>query len=116
MANQEAIPRSESLTNSLEVLKNKFAISSLRDYQEDFFKLFAHEGTTDFFIAQPTGSGKSLLFQGISCFIRISSAHPNSKSITALVVCPLNALVDDQIELMAKKDVVSKHLCDDMVR
>ena len=103
----------------LEIVKKKFGISSLRDYQADFFNAFKQEDVPDFFIAQPTGHGKSLLFQGISCFLSSccsTTTTPTSTTTkTALVICPLNALIDDQVALMAKKDIVAKRLTDDMV-
>jgi superfamily II DNA/RNA helicase len=68
------------------------------------FKLYRHQveaiqlGTTgrDFIVTSGTGSGKSLTYIG-SIFHHLLSS-PNAKGVTAVVVYPMNALINSQSE------------------
>eukprot|EP00111_Clytia_hemisphaerica_P011263 TCONS_00032989-protein len=102
----------DDVSFALDAIKKKFKLSSLRDYQEAFFFKFA-KGSKDFFIGQPTGNGKSLLFQGLSCFK--SELLQSRKCCIAMVIAPLTALIEDQILLLAKKEVVAKRIDQELV-
>src|SRR5262245_930335 len=68
------------------------------------YKLYRHQveaiqlGTAgkDFIVTSGTGSGKSLTYIG-SIFHHLLS-HPSSKGVTAVVVYPMNALINSQSE------------------
>lgn len=77
-----------------------------RDLQDIFtgYRLYRHQveaitlGTTgkDFVVTSGTGSGKSLTYIG-SIFHHLLS-HPDARGVTAVVVYPMNALINSQSE------------------
>jgi len=84
---------------------NIFKGYSLYRHQLEAIKL----GTTgqDFVVTSGTGSGKSLTYIG-SIFHRLLSA-PHSKGVTAVVVYPMNALINSQfIEFKSYQDNYEK--------
>ena len=105
-------------SEAFEAVKLKFGIPSLREYQLKFFGIFAENPIQDFFIAQPTGNGKSLLFQGLPFFLsKLPPLEDGSSRLAtiSLVIAPLTALVEDQISILKKKDIVAKRMSEDLV-
>ena len=95
-----------------------FGIDTFRGYQIKALEslLDGH----DVFVAQPTGSGKSIIFQSLPFFLGevvISNegddacvhGTSNSKFVSVkksiLIVCPLNSLIKDQIASLTKKGI-----------
>ena len=84
---------------------------NLREYQRDFFKDFV-KSPRDFFISQPTGSGKSLLFQALPFIKELESNRGTNFSAViqqcrwvVLVVTPLIALMADQVDILGKRGI-----------
>ena len=80
---------------------SELKVSSLRKYQQDFFhEIYNSTGARDVFISQPTGSGKSLLFQA---FPTLVNSVKNIEDSIVIVISPLVALMKDQCESLRRK-------------
>ena len=93
----------EVIDEALKQVCLKFGVS-LKPYQEDFFRQFYKDYQKDFFIAQPTGSGKSLLFQALPIFVNCAGFAGNNDALV-LVVSPLVALMKDQCKSLEKRQI-----------
>ena len=80
------------ITSCMEDVCLSLGYSELRSQQKDAIKAFV--AAHDVFISLPTGFGKSLiyalLFDKLRCKLKPSSI--------VIVICPLNALMKDQVE------------------
>jgi superfamily II DNA/RNA helicase len=74
-------------------LKNVFNVNRLYKHQVEALKLGSNE--RNFIVTSGTGSGKSLTFIG-SIFNYLFSNPGRKKGITALIVYPMNALINSQ--------------------
>ena len=106
---------------AFDLIAKIFGINSLKEYQKE--SLIALSQNKDCFICQPTGSGKSLVFQALPFFIytkkKLSNTTINGneyEKITAssvlancnlkiLVVSPLFSLIQDQENKLSKKKI-----------
>jgi len=100
-----------------------FGITNFREYQVEGIKSIL-DGK-DVFVCQPTGSGKSIIFQSIPFFYgNVVEAPPSSEKVFAhgsdstvwiscekcvLVISPLVSLMMDQIKDLGSKGI--KSLC-----
>ena len=92
-----------------EKVEKKFGII-LKDYQrKSLLSLYCGK---DVFLSQPTGSGKSVCYQAFPYFHHYMSCHQTRKGdqeevikAIVVVVCPLIALMEDQMTSMKKKGV-----------
>ena len=104
-----------------------FKIDSFKDYQRNAVKSLL-EGK-DCFVSQPTGSGKSLIFQALPFFnANVVKTKTNNNKIIShglkesiymdcnqciLVVSPLISLMKDQVASLAKKGIHAIYLNDE---
>ena len=98
--------------SGLEKICRSFSIAQVKDYQRKFFQEYFEDRTKDFFIAQPTDSGKSLIFQALSTFVNLID---NVKTSTVIVVSPLIALMTDQCDILSSKEIPACCLSIEMV-
>jgi ATP-dependent helicase YprA (DUF1998 family) len=93
------------LADKLETLTSKGLLhSSLKDFFPSGMRLFKHQveaiqvGTSGrgFVVTSGTGSGKSLTYIGTIFHYLLS--NPNAKGVVAVVVYPMNALINSQFE------------------
>ena len=91
-----------------------FEIDGLKDYQKESLKALSQN--KDCFVCQPTGSGKSLVFQALPFFMYINkllNENVNEKitassiltncNLKVLVVSPLLSLIQDQENKLSLK-------------
>ncbi len=74
-----------------------FKIESMKDYQIKALEKLL--GGQDVFVIQPTGSGKSLIYQSAPVVFDFVSPLSHGKSI-ALVISPLSSLMQDQVRYL----------------
>ena len=90
----------------------------LKPRQKDALQSIVFKGQ-DCLIVLPTGYGKSLIYQMLqSLFDKISARNLSSKDKSiVIVVSPLNALIDDQINKLKSAGVncTSLRICGDEV-
>ena len=84
----------------------------LKPRQKEALQSIVFKGQ-DCLIVLPTGYGKSLIYQMLqSLFDKISARNLSSKDKSiVIVVSPLNALIDDQINKLKSAGVNCKSLC-----
>ena len=84
----------------------------LKPRQKEALQSIVFKGQ-DCLIVLPTGYGKSLIYQMLpSLFDKISARNLSSKDKSiVIVVSPLNALIDDQINKLKSADVSCTSLC-----
>lgn len=86
------------MNTPLQILKRVFGYAQFRGMQED---IIAHVlAGRDCFVIMPTGGGKSLCFQ-IPAMLR---------SGLAIVICPLIALMEDQVSALRQSGVKARYL------
>ena len=86
--------------------KSKTKVKELRRYQKDAVQGIL-EGK-DVFVCQPTGSGKSLIYQ----LLLFATETPTMKGTFVMVVSPLVGLICDQTRTFKKLDISSVTLRD----
>ena len=110
----------ESKMKMIPAVQKLFGINSFRDYQSKALESLV--SGNDVFVAQPTGSGKSLIFQSLPFLygdvVDSPSAYTHGTSDTGfirvkklvLVVSPLNSLIQDQLSQLKKNGIKSIQL------
>ena len=97
----------EEIDIALALATAKIGYERLRPLQELAVKKFAQGN--DVFVNLPTGSGKSACF----CIIPpLFDALRNEPGSIAIVVCPLVALMKDQVEAMKKRGISAVYVGD----
>ena len=87
-----------------------FKIDSLKELQRR--SLEALLKGQDVFIVQPTGSGKSLIFQSAPIVFDIMKPLQKGKSI-AIVISPLVSLMEDQVGFLKSIGIMAEFVGDD---
>ena len=87
-----------------------FKIDSLKELQRRGLEAIL-EGQ-DVFIVQPTGSGKSLIFQSAPIVFDIMKPLQKGKSI-AIVISPLVSLMEDQVGFLKSIGIMAEFVGDD---
>ena len=108
----------EKLQKAFKFLQKLFGLNALYQHQQD--GLTAVLSGKDCFIAQPTGSGKSFIYQSLPIFFDImgkinlecdsnNEIIYDSKSCrkVVLVVSPLVGLMKDQVSSLSKKGIAN---------
>ena len=93
------IAKTVNMEDIFEKLCKKFKISNLKEYQKNVLKHLSQR--EDCFVLQPTGSGKSILFQAwpfLHQFILEKEGDISKKSFCVIVVSPIVSLIDDQMK------------------
>ena len=80
-----------------------FKIDKLKPYQEEAIKSILNKQDT--FVCQPTGSGKSIIYQSALLFLDVVGDCKFS-----LVVSPLIALMKDQVETLKSIGISATYL------
>ena len=86
---------------------NKLKIPNFRHHQEDAIRRFI-DGH-DVFVALPTNYGKSKIYQGIPLCQDFLKGSVKQQAI-ALVVSPINAIIEQQVHEMNSKGIPALHL------
>ena len=84
----------EQMNAAFERVLETFQIDNLKDSQREVLEKLV--SGLDVFVVQPTGSGKSLIFQSAPIVFDTVRPLSNAKSI-ALVISPLASLMQDQV-------------------
>ena len=98
---------------SIQFAAKKLGIQTVRDKQEE--ALLQYLRNRDVFVSLETGGGKSFIFQAAPLcwdFLKTKrqpEAAPVQNSL-AIVVSPINALIEDQISSLKKKNIPALHL------
>ena len=87
-----------------------FKLNSLRSIQREALEKLVNG--EDVFVIQPTGSGKSLIFQSAPIVSDLVKPLPNAKSI-AIVISPLVSLMEDQVQFLQSVGVSAAFIGDD---
>ena len=87
-----------------------FKIDSLKELQRRGLEALIKG--QDVFIVQPTGSGKSLIFQSAPIVFDIMKPLQKGKSI-AIVISPLVSLMEDQLGFLKSIGIMAKFVGDD---
>lgn len=82
---------------AIKVLRDRFGHSSFRGKQQHIVRTLI-EGN-DALVVQATGSGKSLCFQFVPCYLRQLAASRGKLHVRSvgLIISPLISLIDDQV-------------------
>ena len=80
----------EGNNDSIKVVLSIFIIKEFRDYQIKCLKSLLNN--FDSFVCQPTGSGKSIIFQGLT-FLSFARENPNVTKETLLKTCQYKTLI-----------------------
>ena len=96
------------LNVAFERVLQTFGIEKLKDLQREALEKLV--GGEDVFVIQPTGSGKSLIFQ--SAPIVFDTVRPSAKSI-ALVISPLVSLMEDQVRYLKSIGISAEFIGED---
>lgn len=102
----------ELMNEAYDRILETFKINCLKDLQCKALEKLV--GGQDVFVIQPTGSGKSLIFQAASVVFDIVKPlpDPNSKSIT-IVISPLVSLMEDQVRFLKSVGITAEFIGDD---
>ena len=92
---------SEQLTEAINYGKKKLCLDTLKETQIEADAAFLHG--EDVFVNLPNGYGKSIIFQ-IAPFCHEYKMNFQQKSV-AVVVCPLVALMKDQVNILQQNNV-----------
>ena len=87
-----------------------FKLKNLKDSQRDALEKLV--GGQDVFVIQPTGSGKSLIFQSAPIVFDTIRPLSNAKSI-ALVISPLASLMQDQVRYLKSVGIKAEFIGDE---
>ena len=87
-----------------------FKLKNLKDSQRDALEKLV--GGQDVFVIQPTGSGKSLIFQSAPIVLDTIRPLSNAKSI-ALVISPLASLMQDQVRYLKSVGIKAEFIEDE---
>lgn len=87
-----------------------FKIDSLKELQRKGLEALIKG--QDVFIIQPTGSGKSLIFQSAPIVFDIMKPLQEGKSIV-IVISPLVSLMEDQVRFLKSIGIMAEFICDD---
>lgn len=88
---------SELTSEACDRILQTFKIDSLKELQRKALEALVKG--EDVFIIQPTGSGKSLIFQSAPIVFDIMNPLASGKSI-AIVISPLVSLMEDQVTFL----------------
>ena len=92
----------ESFQEAFDLIMSVFKVDSLYEEQEALIKAFCQG--KNIFLSAGTGYGKSLVFQSIPwCYDIINEQAIGTA--TLLVVCPLLALMEDQVSKMKETGI-----------
>lgn len=109
-------------TASFKIICSLFSLKKLKPYQEECLKTLVEQ--EDCFLCQPTGSGKSIVFQSLPYFkyaldlygtdLLNADTEPSKQDVVVLkdtcpykvlVVSPLTSLMKDQEKQLQKKEL-----------
>ena len=104
----------EENNDSIKVVLSIFSIKEFRDYQIKCLESLLNN--FDSFVCQPTGSGKSIIFQALP-FLSFARENPDVTQETllknchykALIISPLLSLMQDQLNFL--KNIVIRAGC-----
>lgn len=101
---------------SFKAVCNLFHIENLKDYQKDCLR-YLSQGK-DCFVCQPTGSGKSVIFQALPFFVHFLKNDKNLSNdiskccLKILVIFPLTSLMSDQEKKLEELGLKVTTLCE----
>ena len=64
----------------------------------------------DVFVNQPTGSGKSLIFQAFPILFDMVKRSPSRSNTIVLVISPLVSLMQDQVSFLKSKGIRAAYI------
>jgi ATP-dependent DNA helicase RecQ len=103
-----SLSKSQKFKGALKHAADKLRIACFRKHQEDAIINFTNGH--DVFISLPTNYGKSKIYQGVP--LCQDYMRSNSQAI-ALVVSPITAIIEQQVQEMNSKSIPALHLrCD----
>ena len=88
----------------------QFNIDSLKEIEQK--AIISLLNGNDVFVIQPTGSGKSLIYQCFPLLVDAIRVKPERSSI-ALVISPLTALMQDQVSFLSSVGVTAAFIGDE---
>ena len=100
--------QSEQITEAIDFGKKKLCLDTLKEKQIQAIAAFLRG--EDVFVNLPTGYGKSVIFQ-IAPFCHEYKTNFQNKSVV-VVVCPLIALMKDQVKFLQRNNVDAVYLAD----
>lgn len=101
---------SELTSEACDRILQTFKIDSLKELQRKALEALVKG--EDVFIIQPTGSGKSLIFQSAPIVFDIMNPLASGKSI-AIVISPLVSLMEDQVTFLKSIGITAEFIGDD---
>eukprot|EP00794_Sanderia_malayensis_P002777 gene2777-3214_t len=97
----------ENISKAIEFAKIRLGVENLREHQEE--SIHAVLQGKDVFISQPTGSGKSLIYQ----MLPFATDHLlATRNMFVLVISPLVSLIRDQTDILQRLSIESLTLKD----
>ena len=99
----------ELMALARERILETFQIESLKDLQREALEKLV--GGRDVFLIQPTGSGKSLIFQSAPIFFDI--VRPKCAKSIVLVISPLVSLMLDQVRFLKSLGISAEIIGDE---
>ena len=99
----------ELMALARERILETFQIESLKDLQREALENLV--SSRDVFLIQPTGSGKSLIFQSAPIFFDI--VRPKSGKSIVLVISPLVSLMLDQVRFLKSLGISAEIIGDE---
>ena len=100
----------EQMNAAFERVLETFQIDNLKDSQREVLEKLV--SGLDVFVIQPTGSGKSLIFQSAPIVFDTVRPLSNAKSI-ALVISPLVSLMQDQVRYLKSVGISAEFIGDE---
>ena len=100
----------EQMNAAFEPVLETFQIDNLKDSQREVLEKLV--SGLDVFVIQPTGSGKSLIFQSAPIVFDTVRPLSNAKSI-ALVISPLASLMQDQVRYLKSVGISAEFIGDE---
>ena len=100
--------RSSDISKAVRSAASSLGYSILRPEQEAAITKFV--SGQDVFVCLPTGFGKSLCYTALPLVCDILCGHRESYS-TIIIVSPLVAIIEDQIQSIRRKGLKAVHAC-----